>query len=288
MALLKKAFPEAKVVFASEMPRWFFKYFNKPMDNALDIASQIDCDLAVFAGMAMCPEFINVNGPTIRSLRTRDVPVLLMGTGAQSYGDADRSTYSKFLQDIKPLAFISRDDHAYEMYQDSVEIAYPGIDCAWFIAEAYQPADMVLKNKLLILNFDSYQPPPMEDLYELEYETFRKQNPNIGVNLFVFRSHHNCWTPPTAGQGTDHIYDNEEPTLISDIPYDYLTLYAARFYNPTPRGHLFKTMGAEDAIRQSVKLDMNILRRKQGEMIAIVKQVVDPIFEMKRKGLING
>jgi hypothetical protein len=235
MALLKEADPNATVGFASEMPRWFFNQ-KGTMSYGLDVAAYTECDVVAFSGMAMCPEFVEVNGPTIKELDRKGTKILLMGTGAQSYSESDQNVFGDFLEGIRTLAFISRDDNSFDMFADRVTRPYRGIDCAFFLPEAFTPFKMG-ERPYIVYAFDS-RPTPW--CHREGYST-------------VF-AHHNCWSGPRSD------YDKSF-TLISDIPYDYLTLYAnaaevhsdrvhacvaglsygvkTRFYNPTPRGSLF-------------------------------------------------
>lgn len=294
MAILHAAVPNAHVTFASEMPRWFFssgakrsqilksrrfqfwggeQTIEEPIqDNALDIATVTDCDLVVFSGMAMCEEFVRVNGPTILSLSSRGVPVLLLGTGALEYSQPEKRLYGDFLRKVKPVGFVSRDDRSYEMFADYVPQAQKGIDCGFFVLEAYTPFPLVLP-AYIVATFDS-TPEPALDLKERQ----------------MIRAHHDCWTPLNKEQ------TSTANTLISDIPYDYLALYAnaeevhsdrvhacvaalaygrhARLYHPTPRGSLFDAVGAYDIRDKLVKLDLGLLKRKKKSQIEFTQQVI--------------
>jgi len=294
MAILHAAVPNAHVTFASEMPRWFFgpgakrsqiqksrrfhfwrgdQPVEEPiMDNALDIASVTQCDLVVFSGMAMCEVFVRVNGPTILSLSGRGVPVLLLGTGAQQYSQQEKNLYGDFLRRVRPIGFVSRDDRAYDMFADYVHQAQKGIDCGFFLSEAYTPFPLVLP-AYLVAAFDS-TPEPVLDLKGRQ----------------LIRAHHDCWTP------LKREHTSTANTLISDIPYDYLALYAnaeevhsdrvhtcvaalaygrhARLYHPTPRSSLFDAVGAIEIRDRLVQLDLQSLKRKKELQIEFARQII--------------
>lgn len=310
MAILRAAAPDAQIFFASEMPRWFFahgaakksliarviarvgflpKKFRKSpfwhflrqvstqpsmniMDNAIDIASITQCDLVVFSGMAMCEEFIQVNGPSVLALVKRGVPVLLLGTGAQTYSERERQLFGNFLLQVNPVGFVSRDDQSYEMFADFVPRAQKGIDCAFFLPEAYTPPSLLLPPYIVAV-FDSVPEPALA----------------LNGRLLI-RAHHDCWGPPRRD------YINSRYTLISDIPYDYLALYAnaeevhsdrvhacvaalaygrkARLYHPTPRASLFDAVGAQKIRQELVEIDMQLLAQKKKAQIEFVKDVI--------------
>lgn len=287
IAILRTAIPNAQIAFASEMPRWFFGMsaklarnswptdFYPKIDKAIDIASFTQCDLVVFAGMAMCEEFILVNGAPIRALAERGVPVLLLATGGAEYTEKEKALYKNFLRQIKPIGFISRDDRSYEAYSDCVEESYKGIDCGFFLMDAYKPFHLSLP-PYIVLAFDSMPEPYIDP-----------------ENRQIIRAHHDCWNPLPH-----HLISDK--TLISDIPYDYLALYAnaeevhsdrvhacvaalaygrkAKFYHPTPRGSLFHAVGAERIKDQLVQLDFQLLTEKKRALISFVRYLIQKKF----------
>ncbi len=285
-AIIRAAAPNAQIGFASEMPRWFFgrgakgsrkfrfwRVGGEPtMDNALDVASVTRCDLVIFAGMAMCEEFIKVNGPSVLALSRRGVPVFLLGTGALTYSEQEKSMFGDFLSQLNPIGFVSRDDESYEMFADFVDHAYRGIDCGFFVPDAYMPLPLVL-SPYVVSTFDSV-PEPEVDLN--------------GRRLI--RAHHDCWALPRRS------YLRTHNTLISDIPHDYLALYAnaeevhsdrvhacvaalaygrqVRFYHPTPRASLFDSVNAIGIKDTLVQLDMELLSKKKRAQVEFVKELV--------------
>lgn len=300
IAILKMAAPDSRIFFASEMPRWFLGHSSPKqtfvksinfrswqitlsskmmlfdslelMDQALDVASVTKCDLIVFSGMAMCEEFVRVNGPSILTLSRQQCPVLLLGTGASIYSDEERKVYGEFLRQINPVAFISRDDRSYEMFAEYVSCAHKGIDCAFFLPEAYSPPTLMLP-PYVVMTFDSMWEPDLD----------------LRGRLLV-RAHHACWGPVKR----DFIHPGI--TLISDIPHDYLAIYAnadevhsdrvhaciaalaygkrARLYHPTARGSLFDAVGAHDVRETLTQLDTDILAELKQTQVDQVKKVI--------------
>jgi hypothetical protein len=284
MALLHAAVPEAAVAFASEMPRWFFGHADRretrfgrrgggrAMDNALDVASITECDLVVFAGMALCEEFIRVNGPTIHRLSGRGVPVLLLGVGADTYSNQEQRVFGEFLDQIRPIGFVSRDDPSYERFAGFAARARRGIDCAFFLPEAYRPFPLATP-RFVVAAFD-LMPEPALDLQ--------------GRSLF--RAHHDCWGPVRKA------YLAHPNTLISDIPHDYLAVYAnadevhsdrvhacvaalaygrkARLYHDTRRGALFEAVGAPAIRKELTELDRDTLGKKKAEQVEFVRELL--------------
>lgn len=292
MALLRAACPDAQVGLASELASWLFVCGARPprararrwvmpateaprpdfRDNALDVASVTACDLLVFAGMAMCREFIDVNGPTVLALARRGVPVLLLGTGGLAFDDTEVTAFRAFLRAVEPVAFISRDRRSFESYRDAVPAAHDGIDCGFFVPEAFTPFRVDLP-PYAVLNFDGR-------------DAFRPETPG----LLQVHAHHECFDRVPPGRL------RTPRTLISDLPHDYLTLYAgatevhsdrvhacvsalaygrpARFYGSTPRASLFESIGAGAVTRTLVRADAAVLADAKQRQLERVRDVV--------------
>jgi hypothetical protein len=277
IALLQAAAPSARVINLSGMPRWLFG--KEHAHKALDVAGICGCDLAVFAGMSHCEEFVGVNGPTILKLRERGVPVLLLGTGARLYTAEEKKMYSAFLKQVQPVAVIARDHETYEAYADTVERMVAGIDCGFFVSMAYEPVAVDLP-PFVVANFDAGETPKID--------TSGRE---------IIYTHHDCWGPIVEERKT------KSNTLISDLPYDYLTLYSnaecvysdrvhacvaalsygrkAQLFHPTPRGGLFAAMGAGDIREKPVRLDPELFQAKRAEQIRVTSAIIREALAQK-------
>jgi hypothetical protein len=162
------------------------------------------------------------------------------------------------------------------MFQDTVTPSIKGIDCGFFLPHAYSPFALELP-PYAVVNFDG-APEPALDLQGLR----------------VIRTHHECFGPTDPGLA------KAPDTMISDIPFDYLSLYAqaeevhsdrvhacvaalaygrrARLYNATPRGHLFEAAGAGDVRRQLVSLDGAALETTRQAQIEHVRRILELHF----------
>ncbi len=299
MAILKAAIPGVQIAFASEMPRWLFTHAQtqkglakkqnicfrwracneaaKPAgDNALDIGGITKCDMVVFAGMAMCEEFMKINGPTILALAKRGVLVLLLGTGALAYTETEQKLYGAFLEKVKPVAFVSRDSRSFELFRKFVPNSFDGIDCAFFLPDAYFPFEVTLP-PYIVAAFDNTKEPEIQP-----------------GNRLLLRAHHESWGPLPVR------YVQHGNTLVSDIPQDYLTLYAnaeavhtdrvhaciatlaygrrARLYCPTPRGALFHSVGASRIREELVGIDLSALADKRRLVVEFVAKCAKAHF----------
>ncbi len=288
-AILRLAAPGAQIAFASEMPRWFFRHAQHErssavparMEQAFDVAAASNCDLVVCSGMAMCREFAEVNGPTVVKLSERGVPLLLLGTGGEHYTAEEEKIYGSLMQRLNLLAFVSRDDQSFDTFGGHAKRAIKGIDCAFFLPEAYAPLKLDLP-PFVAAAFDSTAEPALE----------LRGRPLV-------RAHHDCWGPLPAA------YVRHPNTLVSDLPQDYLTLYAnaeevhsdrvhaciaalaygrkARLYHPTPRGSLFAAVGVGDVRENLVQLDSAAMREKKSAEVSFVRALFEETFGARAK-----
>lgn len=282
LTLLKKAVPDSCVYFSSEMPRWFFTYGMKKnyfmprnerfTENALDIGAHTICDLVVVSGMAMCEEFIKINGDTLINQSKRGIPIFFMGTGAEKYSIREKKCFSQFLCKLKNIGFVSRDDDTYREYSNLFNYAYKGIDCAFFLNDAYCPQKLDISD-YVVFAFDS-EDLPKSNFYE-------------GLKIYA---HHNSLL---------HISKHDlnlQDTLISDIPYDYLALYSnakevhsdrvhaciatltygnyAKLYNKTPRRKLFEKVCSGNINEDLVKIDKKLIIKEKQDMVKNVSKII--------------
>lgn len=287
LELLKKAIPNSQIFFSSEMPRWFFSYGmekrffishnEKFAKNALDIGEHTICDLVVISGMAMCEEFIKINGDTLINQSNKGIPILFMGTGAEKYSIREKKYFSQFLCKLKNIGLISRDDDSYNEYFELFNFAYKGIDCAFFLNDAYCPQKLDISD-YIVYTFDSQNIPKS----------------NFSEELKIY-AHHNSLL---------HISKSDiklENTLISDIPYDYLALYCnakevhsdrvhaciatlsygnfAKLYNKTRRKKLFEKVCSGNINENLVKIDEKLIIKEKESMLKNVSTTIHSMMK---------
>ncbi|MFX0097674.1 MAG: polysaccharide pyruvyl transferase family protein [Candidatus Hodarchaeota archaeon] len=212
------------------------------VENCFDLINAMKLDYAVVSGMVFCEEFIKLFGSIFGKLKKNKVKIIINGGGGLYYSDEEIYRFRKFLERIDPYAIISRDEQTFRSYKDLAEYSFNGIDCAFFINNWFTPARLVLP-RYVILNFD-YHPEPELDIHD----------------KLVIRTHHCCWSNIPKSHFSKH------NTLISNLPLDYLNLYANtdatysdrvhacvatlafghpyKFYGKTPRAFLLDKVGA--------------------------------------------
>lgn len=261
---------------ASKLVRKFGR--NSSPTNSMEIAQFVETDILVFAGMSLCEEFIHNNGITIRAAAARGIPILGLGVGASTYSARESRAVTEFLNHIPRAAFITRDEDTFRMLTGVSHPVLSGIDCAFFLPEAFEP--------------------PKLDLAEFDVETFdeRGQTPKVehGGRL-VIRTHHDLWGP------LPRRYMKHANTLVSDVPQDYLTIYSqahttfsdrvhacvatlayggrAQLFSNTPRRALFDQVGAESVYSRVISVNQDRLSELKQQQISMTSKLISDLVK---------
>ncbi|MBI2644493.1 MAG: polysaccharide pyruvyl transferase family protein [Candidatus Wildermuthbacteria bacterium] len=288
MHSLRSACPSVTVHFASEMPKWFFHMQGRDVRYTFDIASVTNADYIVVSGMVCCDEFIQLHGQTISAAVERGTRLVINGAGGAEYTKREIQNFRNFLKKNRPYAFISRDTRSFENYCDLAEHAYNGIDCGFFVSDYFSPAKLNLP-KYVIFNFDATN-------IQKFVRVIRKRSllqssprlPNVKDRMIV-RTHHSCWKIPYS-----HFRDPD--TFISDIPEDYLNLYAntqatysdrvhacvatlafgkpAMLFSSTSRGSLFEKINASHIHEELVYPNEEIIKEEKAKQLEFLADIL--------------
>ena len=301
-ALIKAAAPDAEIYEASTMPRYNWMYRpqqpkpntlsekiagkisalgiskysppagaaftptadNTPYENLLeneksfDLFAEIDCDIIVVAGMMLAKQCYYLIGPSLKKAAERGKKIIFLAVGGEFYNQEEVELCKKWLEDLKPIALSSRDDTAFQIYGNLAAETFQGIDCAYFLEDAFLPPKVTAK-PYAVFNFDSIEPPDI-----------------LCAELNIVEAHHSF----SAQLST--YFSGKYPTLISDLPADYLTLYAsasevhsdrvhacvaalvfgipAKFYGKTKRDLLFCPVGADKISDELTQINLDNLK----------------------------
>ena len=168
-------------------------------------------------------------------------------------------------------ALVSRDKFSYNEYGDLTSYSFNGIDSAFFISNYFRPPELLVK-EFYVLTFDSIPEPKFI----------------CDENKPIMRAHHSSvW----MNDG----YFNKPNTLISDLPTDYLTLYAnaklvisdrvhacvaslaygnkAMLISSTPRLEMFKPLGLQSIKKEAVAVDPELLQNKKDSQVEFIKEL---------------
>ncbi len=297
---IAQAVPNAELFTASEMPRWFCWINGIDQKRALDVAEIIETDFLVVAGMTLCDEFIEVQGPVLKKMAKRGVKIIFLGASLYLYTKSEIDNFKEFMEELKPHGFISRDRESFAHFKDAAKHSYDGIDCAFFVRQAFKPATLLQKD-FVVYNFDAMDEPAIDNqgkkIFRTQHACF-EVTPNSfdrSQMTYVFK---NKWPFIERNNEAVRKYYSRPDMMISDLPEDYLHLFAnthatysdrvhaciptlsfgnwARLYTQSPRALLFDRAGVGEVKNKLVKLDQ--------EMIGIEKKAqIDFLREMLEK-----
>lgn len=283
--LIRTAFPDAEIFYSSNINnRWFYAVAsgdNTHCDNVFDITKYLkNIDLVVWGGMMLTEEFVRVVGNIFHNLSDKGIPILFLGAGADKYTAEETSTVVSYFSTLRNYAIVTRGDSTFSLYQDTSikDVFFKGMECAFFLPE--------------------YAKQPQMDFPEFDIECFdRIERPMIDhCGKKVIYTHHDF---PNGRPNINHI--QESSTLVSELPYDYLTLYAnvdttyservhacvatlayggkAMLFSSTPRKDLFekvfpKGFDVQNLTRRPLSLDMNLFKEYKNDLIQLVRNIV--------------
>ena len=281
--IIKKLYPRANVIYSAELNNsWYFSLTTPEMvKNNFPITNYYpDIDLAIWGGMMLTKEFIDSGGKTFENLSANNVPILLIGAGGDKYDEEEKTAVLEFFKGLKNYSIITRDELTYNLYKDTelFDKLDRGIDCAFFLPEIVKPPEMNY-GEFDVECFDRIEVP------EIDHEE-RK----------IVITHHEAYGKLPLG------YINQPNTLLSELPYDYINLYAnansvftervhacivalaygnkAILYSKTPRKSLFKEVFGYDVDMQEKlqSLDMKKFREKKRTVLKTVKKKIKELI----------
>jgi len=298
---IKTAVPTAKVYFGSELARWFFKANRRNMNKSVDLAELMEVDYLVISGMVLCDEFIELEGPIIKKLSDRGIKIVLNGCGGATYTQMEVNNFKKFLEGINIVGFISRDETTYKNFKVSFPKSFNGMDCAFFLSDAFSPAPLRIED-YVVYNFDQMEVPYIEEHNKRIIRTHHscsKFFPNTIRNRGITLNINTIWPflKIVKYENNDRYFKHKD-TLISDIPDDYLNLYAnayavytdrvhaciaalsfgnsARLYSNTPRASVFDVQGVGEIRKKLVKLNQDKINKKKENQILFLREILEP------------
>lgn len=289
---IKQAVPNAEVYLYSVINRWTFYKIDGFMqkilikknvkENMFDMYKYINVDFVVQQGAFLGIDWFDVHGEILLSMVKKGAKFIINGGGMtdETYGDKKKIEKTrKYLEKLKPYVFISRDEETYEAFKDIAEYSYNGIDCAFFINDAYIPPSLKIE-PYIVLNFDKSPEPSLEEL-------------SIDNKMKIVRVHHSPWYNFKMLK----YYYFSKNVLFSDVPYDYLTIYAnayatysdrvhacvvtltygnkARLFNTTPRSGIFERLGITNITKELIKIKKEKLEEEKRKQIAFLKKILN-------------
>jgi len=288
---LKEAAPDSETQLFSNFSTWLFRTVNKSpvgfllrkdgdIKPVFDLVGAAKIDFLVSSGAILTATQDLRSKKISQKLRSKGVKRIINGGGPQE-GQYEEKKIEKIrdnLAQMKLYAFISRDEISFKNFHDLAEHSYNGIDCGFFVNDYFTPFQLEYP-EFVIFNFDSIT------------------EPKIKVDKEIIRTHHASVSIKSIKKylTARKKYFGSSNTLISDIPEDYLTLYAntkatysdrvhacvatlayghpAQLYGTTPRSLLFDRIGLPDIRDEVVYPDLKRLNKekeKQAEFLSSI------------------
>jgi hypothetical protein len=299
------------------MSSYLFSRHGKTGNN-LSLAKLARFDYIVNAGMTQCVEHCQVAERLCRQFGSDGAKLILLGSGAGRYRQDEADDVRRMMKNIPLHAFASRDTYSFEKYGDLAPYSHDGIDCAFFAADFHRPIPLDVTG-YNVLCFDSYQEPSLVNAGSLPPDPDEGQGaapaaPRVSLlrrlqgargkqaplppvdeldmnGRLVLRTHHSTWShalPPRYFASPD--------CMVSDLPGDYLSLYAqadtvyadrvhacipALAYGNKamlvkqgePRVQMFARVGAPNITGGPVRIDAAKLRSDKEALVSFLREV---------------
>lgn len=261
--------------------------FSSIQRRMVNLAEFVDADLAVLAGCVLDNYSLRKYMPTLQKLRARGVPLLFLGAGGSDYTPTTSQFVKKALGMLKPVGIITRDSNAHKLYSQEVKHHHNGIDCVYFINDWYQPP--TAREPFVAFAFDKAgEPAGLPD----DVRAIRLNHSPFGdPHLDAMRRAYSRLAHPI-----NHSFYEQDSIFVSDLPEDYLFVYAnarethsdrvhaclpalaygksARFYWSTPRGALFEQVGLQDIGHRLVTLDQDRVKELKRQQVGALRAIV--------------
>jgi len=294
MSLLKKAMPEAKIIYVSPMSKYYNRELRKKkrmtgvnfmnpslygdgnsISNGANLAMYMKADLFVLGGMFATYNFPDLDGEYfVKPLfeKNKNLKTLFLGAGGLHYTERESQKFLSFAQNVmRPIGFISRDNTAYDLYKNDFKEVRAGIDCGFFCSDEYDPRGFS-NESYDVVTFNRMKEPPLFSPWPRP----------------IIRAEHMFYYADYKS--------NVENYFISDYPHEYMSLYAnaneihtdlvhgtvmglmynrpVKYYHDSKRSYCFDAAGAVVSDDGFLRLSPETLQKKKNEMINNVRAIL--------------
>ena len=143
---------------------------SKQVFNLLDIAV---LDYLIIPGCVLTVPFIKIFGDVVLRCARRGIRVIYLGASGNFYTEYEINYVKKYLEQLKPLALMSRDYKTYKLYKDYASMSYNGIDNVFFVNKMNLTLTPTTLSPYIVLNFDE----PKHEYIKKELESkFKGEN----------------------------------------------------------------------------------------------------------------
>ena len=212
MFLIKKIFgADCQIACISAMTDYYVNnaplarhhFFPKPPIHksvSFKLSDYLNADYVIIPGMVGTLEYLNApSKKMIDVLAKKGCRPIFLGLGGEKYDEKEFDSLKKYFEQIKPALITTRDNEIYEQYKN-VAPCVKAIDCAFWTIDMFDPRGFVDRD---------YDVVTFNRIEEPEYFKNKDNVVRPWHMQYLFRRE-----------------QSEKTTLISDTPYDYLTVYA--------------------------------------------------------------
>lgn len=207
-SIINSLWKNPKIACMSDMSEWYGERLVKrcsSWNRGIDLISgkmyeYLEADYIVMSGMFASEIYLESPGrKMVDELIYGGAKLILLGMGSGTYSEKERKALAVYYEKIAPELIITRDRKTYEMYKDYAE-CISGLDCAFWVKDCFDPRGFS-KRKYDVHTFNRSKEPYIEKTDSLE----------------IIRPWHMQWSTS--------LDDIKENYILSDTPYDYLTIY---------------------------------------------------------------
>lgn len=277
-----------KYNFAKRKPFNWFGFSQTPHVD-FDLRTMMKPDVVVMGAALLDVYWSKIHAGLLEWLRTAKTKVIILGGGGGNDYSVEEIKYvEKAWRGIDVIAYIARDEKAYDNFKNLSGDRYLGIDNAFFLADCFTPAHLNLNGKKLgIKTFDLTADRKIE--FPKDYLVVSLRHRLMDVDSLKGAIKQGLRTYSIIGQ-TD---------LISDFPDDYLHLYgnasqthsdrvhacvatlsfggAARYYDKSDRSWLFERVKCGAIRNELTTLDQNYIKEEKDKQINYLRSILEKI-----------
>lgn len=308
--LLQAANPEAKIYFTSDRPEYAWNRYNAANANSLCCFEYFqDMNYLVFTGPMLSMMCLKYWEKTLANLNKKGTKIILLSAGSNLYNEEEKKEVSEFLKHHRFYALFSRDEETYLNYREYFDHSYNGICCAFYISDYFNPYSLQI-DPYVVFDFETYEEPVFwendskwdfefhdrkycwdKHLKRIRKRIYKKSYDDMFGEYQIIRTKHSLYQPRNLYEG-NHIY-------LSDVPYDYLNIYAnatavfsdrvhacvaalaqgtpAMLFNPTGRSKLINRVCKDnfnDIYSHPITIDMSYLKQEKEMQIKELRRIL--------------
>jgi hypothetical protein len=246
-------------------------------------------DVVILGGSLFDIFWSKVHKPLIDWLAEHQTPVIVLGGGGgNSYSQTEIDYVKQVWSKVNVHTYISRDDNAYNNFNEIATKSYSGIDNAFFLADLFTPFEQT-GNPFGVKAFDLTHNRKVDFGKGLNEITLGHRLVDVDSIKYFLKN----------GLRTFKIVKQYD--MISDYPDDYLHIYGnaaithsdrvhacvatlsfggkAQYYDKSDRSFLFERVKLGAIRNELVSLDQDFIAEEKIKQLGVLKSSLHEIFQ---------